>query len=466
MPRIPTTGERVRPQPVQGTRVSPASMSQVPEAISQLGKSVSDVGNLFTQKLREAREASEYATAETEWKEGINGFKLSLSQDADYKTYNERFDKHKSELYNQVSSKITEGNARTSFKRFTDKDSVDESFNVSRLANQLEVKTLQGDLERNVEAAVKRGDVDFINRAISSAVGGNVIDAKAGEIARQKAMATIGYNDAWNEAILAPNHEGAVKVIKSKKLGADETSKLILGSKRYFESNEAAEKEQEAEAKESWENNAIEKLKAGKFTEDDIKDAPKGVSREHWWDKLDKRNAAIIKGEDDPMNITDPAVDNSVLQRVYSPNPPTETELRNLAGEGLSIPRVEHWIGVLKKPDAGYKRALDYLKSQIMPSKGLMVGESSAEATAYWKAVIALDEEMKKTEDEGKPLTGNAILKKAIDIAPLYQMTVQEQIDAMKDRLKKDTGRTITRTGTLDGRKVIEYDDGSRDYAD
>jgi len=194
-------------------------------------------------------------------------------------------------------------------------------------------------------------------------------------------------------------------------------------------------------------------------------------------DKLRARNKAILKGEENPFNLTDPAVDNEILQRVYSIDPPSVEEIRALTGKGLSTKRAEHWINVLKKPDAGYKRALDYLRSQITPKKGLLVGESTEESKAYWMGVMALDDEMAKAEAIGQPLTGNEILKKAMEIAPLHMMSISERIEAMKEQLKpkksvvkeinKANKGRIVKTGVdRAGRKVVQYANGDIEYAD
>ena len=196
-----------------------------------------------------------------------------------------------------------------------------------------------------------------------------------------------------------------------------------------------------------------------------------------WKTKLLARNKAIAKGDENPFNVTDPAVDNDVLQRVYSVDPPSVEEIRALTGKGLSTKRAEHWINVLKKPDAGYKRGLDYLKGQITPNKGLLVGESTEESKAYWMAVMALDDEMSKAAAIGKPLTGNEILKKSIEIAPLYQMSITERIEAMKEQLKPkksimkeidkaNKGRIVKTGRDKNGRKVVQYANGSIEYAD
>jgi hypothetical protein len=466
--KIPQYIRQEKPQVVPGVRVSPEAMTQDIGAMGQFGQAMSKVGNEFVQKLREAREVSEYSNAENTWKEGINQFKLGL--DTDYKTHSERFEKRQAELYNEISSKMTESNSHAAFKRFVDKNLVDERFNIGRDARKLEIAAMEADYYKQIELAVKRGDVDFINKSTAGAVSAGILKADVGETARQNALRKVEYDSTWQTAIGMPDEESATEFIeKEKGLTPTERNSLLTAASRHFTAEEARQKETVEKQRELDRAKLWEKEKKNELTYQDI-DATSLDEKEKRSeaDRLDKRNKAIVDGEKDPFKTIDPAVDNQVMQQIYSDDPPTEQEIKSLSGNGLSVERAEHWINILKKPDAGYKRALDYLKSQIMPSKGLLVGESSSEATAYWKAVISIDEEIKAAGETGKPLTGNNILKKAMDIAPLYKMTVQEQIEALKGQLKpgEKAERKVTKTGTYNGRKVIQYDDGKTEYAD
>ena len=483
MPKIPRLISQERPTVIPGARVSPESMTQETRAIEQFGQAgiqtgeaTSEAGIAFQNKLTDAEITSQYNLSKGTYKEGLK--LLREKQVIDKKTDWEDVKKDATEYRKTGQAELDEilkqPKARQLFEAFrSDYDIAfdKESFNRT---NSNRVAAVKAQTTSALKLSIELRDPDMARESMAGSIASGDRGEQAGAnelklvlLEIDKGIDEDNYQDVWKVAREAPDKDTADTIIRGAELSAEQEKSLLSTSNSHFLGLEAAAAKEEEEAKEADRASLWDKEKEGTLIYDDIEET--GLDQKEKLrriDRLDDKNKAIAKGEDDPATITDPAVDNSVLQRVFSANPPTVTEIRNMAGSGLSNGRAEHWINILEKPDAGYKRGLDYLKSQIMPSKGLLVGESSAEATAYWKAVMSLDEEIKMAVDSGKPLTGNDILKKAMDVAPLYQMTIQEQIEAMKSKLKKDDKRTVTKTGTLNGRKVVEYDDGSVEYAD
>lgn len=189
---------------------------------------------------------------------------------------------------------------------------------------------------------------------------------------------------------------------------------------------------QEAEwsAREEVRKNLLPRVFSGKATVPEIDDADLPEKEKmQWRQTLFTRNKALAGGADNPLNVVDPGVDYQTMQDVYSGAPPSPTEIMLKVGKGLSIARAEHWVRILSSPDAGYRRALDYMKSQIAPKGGLMDPEDSDASDAYWRAVIALDNELAIHVEQEKPLMGNMILQKAIEITPDHKMTMREIFD-------------------------------------
>jgi len=185
---------------IPGVRVNPAAMTQDLQAMGQFGETLSKVGSEFGTKMREAREVSEYSNAENLWKEGINQNKLNLDKDTDYKTFLERFEKTQGDLYNQVASGITEPNAKAAFKRFVDKNLVSERYEIGRKASQIEIGFMEADYYKQIELAVKRGDIDFINKSTNAAISAGYLKADVGEKARENAIKSVNEQVVWTIA--------------------------------------------------------------------------------------------------------------------------------------------------------------------------------------------------------------------------------------------------------------------------
>ena len=198
-----------------------------------------------------------------------------------------------------------------------------------------------------------------------------------------------------------------------------------------------AQQKLETEAK--WEeerNNLLPRIFSGEATDEDIdKTSLPAEEKYAWKEKLFKRNKAIAEGVSDLFKTVNPGIDSQIMKAVYSPTPPTREDILSLVGHGLSIDRAEHWIKVLDKPDNGYKRALEYLKSQITPRGSLMEPEDADAADAYWRSVMALDDMLQRSQEEGRPLSGNEILKAAREIAPQYTLSFDEIIEKKQRRL-------------------------------
>ena len=198
-----------------------------------------------------------------------------------------------------------------------------------------------------------------------------------------------------------------------------------------------AQEKLETEAK--WEeerNELLPRIFSGEATDEDIdKTSLPAKEKYAWKEKLFMRNKAIAEGAQDPFETVNPEIDSQVMRAVYSPTPPTREDIMSLIGHGLSVNRAEHWIKVLDKPDNGYKRALEYLKSQITPRGSLMEPEDADAADAYWRSVMALDDMLQRSQEEGKPLSGNEILKAAREIAPQYTLSFDEIIEKKQQRL-------------------------------
>lgn len=335
--KIPQYIRQEKPQVVPGVRVSPEAMTQDIGAMGQFGQAMSKVGNEFVQKLREAREVSEYSNAENTWKEGINQFKLGL--DTDYKTHLEKFEKRQVELYNEISSKMTESNSHAAFKRFVDKNLVDERFSIGREARKLEIGAMAADYYKQIELAVKRGDVDFINKSTAGAVSAGILKADVGETARQNALKKVEYDSTWQTAISMPDEKSAMEFIEQiKGLTPGERTSLLTSVSRHFTAKNARQKEELEAHREQQRVTLLPKMRDGSIAPNDIYEAGFDTKEEkQWFDWMDSRNKAISAGKTNPLTETNDAVYGNMSERInLYPETVKRGDIWALHGKGLS----------------------------------------------------------------------------------------------------------------------------------
>jgi len=457
MPKIPRHISQEKPAVIPGVRVSPESMTQDIRAMGQFGEAMSRVGAEFTESLRKAREVHQATNAETESIGKFDALEEDLAKDRDYKTYKERFDKRKNEIWNDISSQITEPNALTYARRAFDRESVKREHTVNSMARVVEIDTMKGDFIINLDESAKRGDPQMINKLIIGAVSSGVITAERGETERLKALKSIDVYRASSAIIADP--DAAIKSINDKELypNLDESSRYSLIQRAEIESQR---RKRIAEHEIAVVQDGTDREFLGLLAQNELKmETVLEAVKNNTIDSKDGR--FYIKAlEKEKDGVTDPDV--FVSHRIDISNGEKDWKtiqreikesyvLGDLSQKDFSvlINKIDSYRekGRTVK-DPGYKRASDYLKSQIMPSRGMFVGESSEEAKDYYEALLELDRRIDEAQKEGKPLSGNDIVREAMEVAPLYKKTMTERIQALKTRIEKE--KTIKETGEKD----------------
>ncbi len=189
-------------------------------------------------------------------------------------------------------------------------------------------------------------------------------------------------NSVYAQAIAEPDTASAEKVVKSSGItDPDEMNKLLTGVKRYYESNEAAVKDREERSRAKWENDMVERIRSVSSDASDeevqqslsvieglIKGAPDGIDRGTWYDKLDKRNKAIMDGRQDPFKEGDPKTYADLSTRILTVKSDEEkkrirADIQLAIGKGksggITAQQAEHLTDRLKIGDAD-----DPLKSE------------------------------------------------------------------------------------------------------
>ncbi len=354
MPKIPQWTRQIPATTVSGPRANPGAMTRDSEAMSQFGAAMSDVGNTFVQKLREAREASQFATAENQWTKGINEFKLGLDKDADYKTYTDRFAAHAKELYTRIAPTITEEKAQVAFKKFADKDTVKEKFNTGRLATQIEIKSMRAGLRQTLDDATKRKDTDFINRAVTAAIHAGYIDADAGETLRLKHIEQVTYTTVWENVLAAPTHDDAMKIIEAAPLNVSEKNSLSAAYIRETDFQKAQKKEalkaEHAAIQTDFITRAYDAKKPLTHAEVDSStlEATGDGSKAFFHNLIDARTKAVIEGNNLPYTTSNGQTLADLLKKNADPDTPAlpSSEILSYVGrpDGISISAAESLI--------------------------------------------------------------------------------------------------------------------------
>ena len=398
--------------------------------LAGLGRTVAQ----FSQGMDNARRNSQGRKAQTLWKNSMLSFGNSLDMDTDYQTFEKRFNDHVTETQKQILDQIGHSGARQDFAQYAAMQLPIEKARIKHRANLLEIKFMKGEYFEQLEHAILREDKQFIEESTTSAIKDGYLDPTVGEKAKQAALSRVDYTTAWNDIINVESRDEALEIVKDTGLSPSEKNALISAWEKEQVAKEAKKAEELEEKQEEARKLILPGIRLGTVTASEIEASALDANEIYLWqERLYKRNQRVAAGKENPMNIVDPAVDFDMMRLVFSNSPPSEAEILMKVGVGLNIGRAEHWITQINKPDQGYSRALDYLKSQITPRQSLLKGESSPDARRYWNAVLELDRLIEEGEKSGKFLRGNDLLQKAIQIAPAFQLSITERAEEMAE---------------------------------
>ncbi len=270
---------------------------------------------------------------------------------------------------------------------------------------------------------------------------------------------------------------GAIKEASSpaflKKHGIDVQEKVLASLVR---AQVRIEKEQEMFA-EQWRQKNQPKLRNVTLTYDDIKDSPlTGKEKRTWDEKLTKQIKALADGKKDPLTVTNNTIYGRISERI-SLNPKEvdiQKDIWDLQGNGLSTKNCETLAAKLKtnltdpiRGDAT-KRYHGLLKS--FKTNNIFSDDEKENAYIYAEKAAELDNFVatdpsdtelatffKELTDEPKSSFLDWVIDKLFRLTPTPEVLTQ----ALEARKK-----TVTKTGTVGGRKVVEYSDGTVEYAD
>ena len=428
MAKIP---QYIRQEPARvtpGVRVNPAAMTQDLQAMGQFGETLSKVGSEFGTKMREAREVSEYSNAENLWKEGINQNKLNLDKDTDYKTFLERFEKTQGDLYNQVASGITEPNAKAAFKRFVDKNLVSERYEIGRKASQIEIGFMEADYYKQIELAVKRGDIDFINKSTNAAISAGYLKADVGEKARENAIKKVGYDATWQTAISMPDEKSAMEFIENEKgLTPTERNSLLTAASRHFTAGEARQKTEKDKAIATVQDDFVtraydsEKLLTHPEVDSSILEPTGSGSKAFFHDLIDKREKAVIENKNLPYTTDNGKAIADILLRNTDPNqkPLTPTQILEEVSkpDSYSLSTAQNLIKTMDVTNTDIFKNTDASLKAMFGYEGILKGFGTKPLAAvyYNNAMVEILADQAKS-----PLKGAELRNRIYELAEPY----------------------------------------------
>ena len=413
----------------------------------------------FTESMREAREVSQASSAETAWIKSFNELEEEFAADREYKTYKTRFDKRKAEIWTDISSQITEPGALSYARRHFDRETATREHTVNRMSRVVEIDAMKRDFVVNLNDATKRGDYPMIDKLIAGAVASRVITAEEGADEKIKAVKDSEVYRA--SALIMQDPEAAIEQIN------DVEQFPNIDEKTRYEMVRRAEIEmirQDRIKKRDMEKryDETDKKFLVSLTKDELtREQVMGAIRNDALDPTDGRFylKALEKtgdGKTDPDVFVQHRVDISDGVKNWKT---LQTELKESYAAGDLVKedfdKLLTKIDSIRKgdvpiKDAYYKRAADYLESQIKPSRGMLLGESSEDSHDLMMATLELDRRLDEAKAAGKPIIGNDIVKLAAEIAPNFKATMAERMQRTKAMYERENGKVHDDTKAID----------------
>jgi len=450
MPRIPQQTRQVSPQMVEGVRVNPEAMTQESRAIAGFGQGITQAAGLgfdFATKLKDARELTEYNNTVTDTDALYNGLKESLAKDPDYTTYDKQFEETTKSAI-KLGDRFTESGARTKWESYFNKTTEALRHVVSGLKNVREIKKMEGDLEANLTAAERAGDLNRAMLLLESGKMADVIDPKQAEIRKAKIEENIDFYKA--QSLIQQDPGKAIDLILDTKLFPN------LGEKRFslaktaeiaLNRKTAKEKKELESAQSITQNDFVVRAFDEKKPLIDIEidnsnlDATGAGSKYFFKNLIRERDKAIIEEKNRPYTTTNgKTLANILLENTNPDNPPmNEAKILGYVAqkEGISIQTAKDLMGTMDiRSTPIFKNTEASLKIQF-GYEGILTGFGAKPLGAlyYNNAMTDILTDLAKTPLKGTELR-NRIYELSTPYLEEYWKAAGETQDEVDKRLK------------------------------
>jgi len=295
-------------------------------AVAGLGKVLTDIGAHFVQKLRENREATQFAKAQTDTINAFNKFRLDLEKDPEYLKYPEKYEEFKHAEYDSILRSISEPGAQEAFQMWVERESTKQQHDVDWLSHNKEVKDQLQSYDNDIQEAIKRGDHPFVIARTNAAIRGGLLLESQGQAVIDKSKHQIDYNNAYNKSMALPILEAEAWIQNSENtpdLTPDERERL-LKDRRYEDGYQKARAREEHEKvyNQAW-TDCVKDFDSLSLTKNKIYqrfDPQQDASAiDHWINLLNRRAEAARKKKADPFKKSDPMVYAAIAKVVYDP---------------------------------------------------------------------------------------------------------------------------------------------------
>ncbi len=185
-------------------------------SLSRFGGVLTDVGSEVGRKLRENREATQYAAAQTQAYQKFNEFRLKLNEDPEYLKYPEKYEEFQQQIFTEIGDGISEPNAKAQFQIWGNSEKVRQWKEVNDLSQKKEITDMIGVYENDIDQAIIRGDHAFIISRTNSAIAGGLLLESQGQKVINDATHQIEINTALTQAMTLPLEDGENYVNNAK----------------------------------------------------------------------------------------------------------------------------------------------------------------------------------------------------------------------------------------------------------
>jgi len=360
------------------TQTVPATAGQVPatfrpaitrhgEALQRLGEATTGLGAALLQARKRAEKADEYNRHFVQASRRLQDLDSELRQREEWQTIPEDFETRFKEIQGETLQTVRNNDVRQRLKETMGHLYLTKRISIRAYHRQRQIESYQANLYEAMEQAVDQAEeitgmgteVEFqalvtnvLSQIHRSAASGIItpLEAEQKEEEITERMAAAYLVNVGRQIIDDLGPEQGLEWLNDPEnlpgLDREERNSVISEVGRYVKFEAARLKEVQETVRNELNNRFLRKLHEGSLTIEEILASPlapvgESGSKEHWIDAIERRSEAILKGEQDRFNTSDPDVYNVKLDLAYRGELDPDSVVQWI-GRGLSSKDAEH----------------------------------------------------------------------------------------------------------------------------
>jgi hypothetical protein len=422
MPKIPEYQARAKPAVMRPAQIPLGFMAGPAFELERAGKQIEQVG----QYLLETRRSTEFGQQSVEFTNDLQNLRLELNQDPEVWALSEKAKKavanFKKDRLAQIKDPILAKHLSLEFDRIG-----------NRIQHTIDFMAQAKQIEYN-KATTLATILSDLKGYLTGQVAGGILNQKEAEELYQTEVSVMAFGAVLQD--IRDNPYEALESLENNEypdIDEKQRTQLITKARVEIRYRETEAKQAEADAKEaeeeeirSIEDHFLVSMVKNQLTVSEILDSrlpPSGPSsKEHWIDKIERRNKAILKGEGDPFTISDQKIRAETLKSIWE-DPPTITrqEIMDRIGEGLSTTDGQHFIKELESRQAKTDKPM---KSEVF-KRSLKAFDDAFKAEIFenYEDYYKSKNEFERIVMEGKVIpTGE---KRGLEAKEIEELTVK-----------------------------------------